>query len=367
MKARYRSRLETSLQTAHQSIQHCAAAPGVVASAALLLVACTPSRVTPVEPLSTESSLASSASDSPGTSPRALHTYYTGGVHNDVGCVPASKCVYPRAPGQPTNPEYPAWWSSEWTMYRVFEGYEQFPPPYASPPAGLTSDDYEVSYGATYYDSSYVPPDGDGNGAMMEHYDKRCLPIFPSSNDYTCSFVSLGNKAYFLRYADRPSDTPPCCQFSLDNHPPRRDFIEHLPYDEKQSAHLDGSIQAYSMLVPPGILFGYAFYAKATVDSVGSAAGADSSAVAYRHPQSFFFSGSPTNPPNAPIVSQNYTNFRRQKPAPESTWNQVAEMCPKDPPWCCLFETDCPSASRATAAPGAAGKSNGPSWGDLAR
>ncbi len=50
----------------------------------------------------------------------------------------------------------------------------------------------------------------------------------------------------------------------------------------------------------------------------------------------------PTDPPNAPIVSQNYTNFRMQRPDPEATWAQVARMCPAQPEWCCLFSTDCP-------------------------
>jgi hypothetical protein len=43
---------------------------------------------------------------------------------------------------------------------------------------------------------------------MLEFYDKRCLPILPMSNHYTCSFVSLGNKAYFPQYDDRPEGTP---------------------------------------------------------------------------------------------------------------------------------------------------------------
>jgi hypothetical protein len=279
-----------------------------------------------------------------GDDPASRHLYNTGGVHNDVGCNPPSKCIYKRAAGEPTDPLYPAWWSSEWTMYRVFQNYDKFPPPYASPPEGLTPSDYEVSRGATYYDSTYVPRDRDGRGAMMEHYEKRCLPIFPTSNHYTCSFVSLGNKAYFLRYDDRPPGTPQCCQFSLKNHPPRRDFIKHLPYNAQESAHVGNSLQAYSYVVapnPPGILFGYAFNKLATPDAF------DKKAAPYRHPQSFYFSGyytgNPNDPPNAPIVSQNYSNFRMEKPDPRKTWAQVAKMCPAKPQWCCLFATDCPS------------------------
>ncbi|MCF4129925.1 hypothetical protein [Methylobacterium sp. SyP6R] len=266
------------------------------------------------------------------------HVYATGGVHNDKDCDPPESCVYRRGAGEPTDPAYPAWWTSGWTMYRVFNNFDAFPPPYANPPAGLTPGDYEVSYGTSYYDSTYVPADKDGTGAMMEYYDKRCLPIFPFDNKFSCAFVSLGNKAYFLRYADRPPETPQCCQFSLKNHPPRVDFIKHLPYNAAESRHVGDSLQAYSYRVGGklNILFGYAFDKAATPDAV------DTAAAPYRHPQSFYFSGVPTDPPNAPIVSQNYTNFRMQRPDPEATWAQVARMCPAQPEWCCLFSTDCP-------------------------
>ena len=273
--------------------------------------------------------------------PAERHIYYTGGVHNDLGCRPPSRCIHPRKSGEPTDPLYPQWWVSTWTMYRVFANYDKFPPPYAAPPQGLTPADYQVSYGATYYDSTYVPADKDGEGAMMEYYDKFCLPIFPSANTYSCAFVSLGNKAFFLRYDDRPPGTPQCCKFSPKNHPPRRDFIKHLPYDAQRSRHLDGTIQAYAREVgPQKILFGYAFYSTETSDDPANPA-----APKYRHPQSFYFSGSPTDPPNAPIVSQNYTSFRAERPNPETTWGQVARMCPAEPEWCCLFESDCPKKS----------------------
>jgi hypothetical protein len=154
------------------------------------------------------SPISGARAQAPADDPASRHLYATGGVHNDVGCIPPSSCIYQRKPSEPTNPLYPVWWSSDWTMYRVFQNYDKFPPPYASPPDGLTPADYQVSYGATYYDSTYVSRDRDGTGAMMESYDKYCLPIFPMQNNFTCSFVSLGNKAYFLRYEDRPPNTP---------------------------------------------------------------------------------------------------------------------------------------------------------------
>ena len=271
--------------------------------------------------------------------PYERHIYYNHGVHNDSGCPTPLSCVYERGADEPSDPWFPKWWVSDWTMYRVFKGFEKNMPPYASPPEGLTPDDYEISHGTTYYDSTYIPQDRDGYGAMMEHYDKKCLPIFPFSNDYTCSFVSLGNKAYFLTYDDRPADMPACCLFSPENHPPRRDFIRHLPYSAEDSEHLDGSLQAYSMTVGPmHILFGYAFQKEATPDIY------DSKAAPYRHPQSFYFSGVPVldGKPFAPIVSQNYEGFRMEQPSPKDTWDQVAQMCSATPPWCCLFSDDCP-------------------------
>ncbi|WP_420235201.1 hypothetical protein ACN079_14025 [Pseudomonas sp. ABY48] len=263
--------------------------------------------------------------------------YFTMGVHNTEGCNEQNgNCIAKRAPGDPSDPFFPAFWISDWTMYRVMHNYEKNPPPYSNPPSTLTPADYTVSRGTSYYDTAYIPADGDGFGAMMEHYEQYCLPIFPiKNNNYTCSFVSLGNKAYFLTYPqDRPKDMPACCMFSPMNHPPRQDFIQHLPYSAERSQNLDGSVQAYALDLqsPQGpILFGYAFYKKMTGQPP------------YRQPQSFFFSGD-TSVANAPIVSQNYTHFRIAKPDPAKTWAQVAAMCPANPPPCQLFE---PPASQS--------------------
>lgn len=272
--------------------------------------------------------------------------YPTQGVHNDKGCDESTNsCLPTRNPGDPSDPQYPKWWISDWTMYRIFQNYEdnQFPPPYDSPPENLTDKvDYEKSYGTTYYDSTYKPQDGDGTGAMMEHYKEQCLPIFPQDNQYTCSFVSLGNKAYFLRYDDKkPNQKPIICLFSPQNHPPETDFIKHLPYNSTESTHVNNSLQAYSIRVPERgqkILFGYAFDKNPTPDSF------DKTAEPYRHPQSFYFSGERQNPPNAPMVSQNYTNFRMEKPN-SKIWSEVAEMVPPNPEACCLFDSKCPGSN----------------------
>ncbi|MCL1126907.1 hypothetical protein [Shewanella surugensis] len=260
--------------------------------------------------------------------------YSTNGVHSNKGCdAPNNPCIGKRSEGDPSDPLYPSQWISDWTMFRVFQNVEKNPPPYTNPPATLSPKDYTVSFGTTYYDANYIPTDKEGKGAMLEHYNDYCLPIFPiKDNAYTCSFISLGNKAYFLTYDDRPKNMPPCCLFSPLNHPPRQDFIKHLDYSTRRSQQLNGSIQAYvwqTMLDEGGPLFGYAFNRQASPDVYSSSW--------YRHPQSFFFSGDTTKA-NAPIVSQNYTSFRAEKPQAAFTWDKVSQMCPKDNiPTCQLF------------------------------
>jgi len=59
------------------------------------------------------------------STPRERHSYYTRGVHNRVGCVPPQKCIAKRQPGQPSDPQFPPYWTSEWTMYRVYDNYEK--------------------------------------------------------------------------------------------------------------------------------------------------------------------------------------------------------------------------------------------------
>ncbi len=299
----------------------------------------------------------------PGNGSDQNAVYATYGVHNPPSDTPACAspdCRYVRGPGEPADPLYPPFWQSRWTMYRVFEGYQENPPPYdGRPPAGT---EYETSYGASYYDSTWRGPSGEG--AMMEHYERRCLPIFPIPNNFTCSFISLGNTAFFVTYeADRPAGMPPVCLFSPMNHPPRRDFISHLPYSSGDSERLGPGAQAYSFWISAvtgrpiqtgaspdqtahgGILFGYAF---------APLRGA-------LQPQSFYFSGYPLPPANAPIVSQNYTDWAPTQPDPARTWNQVSGLDPATLPACQLF--DPPAGNRMLGATPA----RAPTWGHIGR
>lgn len=152
----------------------------------------------------------------------------------------------------------------------------------------------------------------------------------------------------------------PVCLFSPLNHPPHRDFIKHLPYSKGDSEQLGGRIQGYSFWTSPeqcqppiqvgarpdrtadrAILFGYAFESEPRPDSY------DTLAAPYRHPQSFYFSGYPLSPPDAPIVTQIYTEFAMIRPDPAKTWDLVKAFADGKPiPTCNLFG----SRKHATAA-----------------
>jgi hypothetical protein len=294
--------------------------------------------------------------------------YATYGVHNPPAashgeCANAN-CVYARGPGEPADPQYPPYWQSHWTMYRVFNNYATNLPPYnGRPPAPLVPGrDYQISYGATYYDSTWRGPSGEG--AMMEHYDHYCLPIFPIPNNYTCSFISLGDTAYFLTYEqDRPAGMPPVCLFSPLNHPPRRDFVSHLPYAAGDSRQLGAGAQAYSFWV--SAINGQPMQTGASPDQTGNAGILFGYAFAPVHgqlqPSSFYFSGYPMPPANAPIVSQNYTDWAPTRPDPAQTWNQVAGLDPATLPPCQLF--DPPANTHMLGATAA----RAPTWGHIGR
>ncbi len=301
--------------------------------------------------------------------------YPTYGVHNPPKYSPCASadCLYARGPGEPSDPIYPEYWTAKWSMYRVFNQYVEYPPPYeVKPPEPLKEGvDYQVSYGMTFYDSTWRGPNGE-EGAMMEHYDEWSLPIFPMENHFSSSFVSLGDTAYFITYdKDRPAGMPPVCLFSELNHPPRRDFIKHLPYSKSDSDQLGGRIQGYSFWTSPNpdqppvqvgvkpdrtadgcIMFGYAFESEFRPDSV------DKSAPPYRHPQSFYFSGYPGTPPNAPIVTQIYTEFAMVRPDPKETWDLVARLSQGKPiPKCNLFQS-----GRSRTTPNAQAQPKPPTW-----
>ncbi|WP_440055266.1 hypothetical protein ACSLBF_03755 [Pseudoalteromonas sp. T1lg65] len=279
--------------------------------------------------------------------------YSTNGVHSDHGCnAKNNHCIAPRTAADPQDPQFPDYWISDWTMFTVLNeaASEANPPPYANPPTTLKQSDYKVSFGTSYYDSTYnkaaaeKSADKENYGAMMEYYNDFCLPIFGKTikeSETDCAFVSLGKKAYYITFDKSNNNSEQafpeptsCCQFSPNNHPPRTDFLKHLDYWPEASKNLNNSVQAYywKALWSPGaeqqILFAYAF------NNYKSPEGNMPRASEwYQHPQSFFFSGminqGTAAEPDfiAPIISQNYTSFRKQQPNPE-LWQNVVQWCP---------------------------------------
>jgi hypothetical protein len=331
--------------------------------------------------------LAGCGKPKPKPAPTPPDVYATYGVHSDAHADDCTypTCVYDRTAGQPTNPSYPPYWTSNWAMYRVFNNWQTNLPPYAGkPPATLKEGvDYQTSWGTSYYDSTWTGAVAGvaEKGAMEEHYDKFCLPIFAFANNYSCSFISLGKIAFFVTYDDRPSWMPPVCLFSPNNRPPELDFIKHLPYAVGDSQQLNFTVQGYSFWVGQdakimqtgaapdqtdkgGILFGYAFNTEPKQDRV------DKTVRPYRHPSSFYFSGVPKLPqaplPNAPIVSQNYTDFAMIKPDPATTWAKVSGLDPKTLPPCQLFDPPA-SANKALLGDAPGGSARVPTWGSIGR
>jgi hypothetical protein len=149
-------------------------------------------------------SLALSGVPHPVAAHQPTDVYSTYGAHNPPTDSPCADqgCVYTRKAGEPSNPRYPDYWTSHWTMYRISNPtlLAKYPPPYDGiPPRRLKPRvDYEISRGETFFDNTWRGRSGEG--AMMEHYEKRCLPIIPISNHFTCSFISLGDTAFFVTY-----------------------------------------------------------------------------------------------------------------------------------------------------------------------
>ncbi|MCG9693817.1 hypothetical protein L1D55_19060 [Vibrio sp. Isolate22] len=287
--------------------------------------------------------------------------YPTNGVHSDCLCTEQNNyCVAERNDNDPIDPSFPDYWMSEWTMYTITNeaASKANPPPYSSPPSTLTPSDYIVSYGASYYDSKWrpkKPTDKEDVGAMLEYYDKFCLPIFGRTiedNQHSCAFVSLGKQAYYLTFPDGDNMKtnsskqmlnqlkPDCCMFSPSNHPPRTDFIKHLDYWPQASQNLNSSVQAYYWKqmweeVKPPILFAYAFYKPVPAQLASTFSKLE------QNPQSFFFTGSLEieGEPLDPMVSQNYVNFQRRKPNTE-LWDSVKKWCPIDTTEKCRLFSD---------------------------
>jgi hypothetical protein len=100
--------------------------------------------------------------------------------------------------------------------------------------------------GATYYDSTWQRPLG--SGAMMEIYEKPCLPSFPISNHFTCAFISLGDVPFFVSYEqDRPKGMPPVCIFAQESSAAQR-LHQPPPYSsgdgEDSKTNEDGFVHA---------------------------------------------------------------------------------------------------------------------------
>ena len=166
---------------------------------------------------------------------------------------------------------------------------------------------------------------------------------------------------------------PPVCLFSPLNHPPRRDFIGHLPYSAGDSARLHDRVQGYSFWVSgangqpiqvgvspdrtkdQAIMFGYAFDSRPARDR------ADPKAEPYRHPQSFYFSGYPLPPAERANRQPELHEFRHDQAGPEDDLGSGEQARPEDAPRVPALLT------RSTPRRRRLGAQRAPTWGDLVK
>ena len=140
-------------------------------------------------------------------------------------------------------------------------------------------------------------------------------------------------------------------------------FIKHLPYALGDSRQLGAGAQGYSFWVSGAT--GRPVQVGASPDQTGNQAILFGYAFAPKNgrmePSSFYFSGYPLAPANAPVVSQNYTDWAPTRPDPRRTWDQVAGLDPRSLPACQLFDPP-PNTRLLGATPARA-----PTWSHIGR
>jgi hypothetical protein len=97
------------------------------------------------------------------TSTKVVYPDYR--VHNPPQCSTCTSpdCLYQRLPGPASDLLYPLYFSAKWTMCHVFSKYAEYPPSGDGklPDPMKEGVDYQASYRATYYDSTWRGPNGE--------------------------------------------------------------------------------------------------------------------------------------------------------------------------------------------------------------
>lgn len=133
--------------------------------------------------------------------------------------------------------------SMNWFMYE-FEGERV-------PPFSTILLPYRISRGRTHYDWA--------TRKMTEIYEDRCIDIFPSGNEFSCQFLSVREKTYFIRYAlGDLSKAESCCLWSKEPFwAPRPDVLLNMSFQQNKEINQEPADLWFYDIPLPGP-FGYA-------------------------------------------------------------------------------------------------------------
>lgn len=113
-----------------------------------------------------------------------------------------------------TNASPPRLPSHFFGSFLEYEAPNTTSPPYVN---GLPEAPFQTTQGAVFYDWSLE--------AMVEERFTNCVNIFPSGNNFPCTFYNVNATSYLVTSGP---NTPfaPCCIFAKPFHPPRPDFLK---------------------------------------------------------------------------------------------------------------------------------------------
>jgi len=210
-------------------------------------------------------------------------------------------------PKDPTDPTHvwPSYFTTDWDMYFVFD--VNYAPPYDPIPIG---PNINVTLGQTYYDTTYQ-----GQGAMREVYNQRCIPIFFSgvfaaNNNFSCDFLNVASSktSYLITHDDIPIGAPECCIIGQPFHPPPVNFAANMT--EKSSQTIDGVKVDFSAIsLPDAGIFSLGFVSNSTSQD-------------YSTPYVFYMMGAPQI---ASWLYQKFKNFVVEKP--DGKWWEIPDSC----------------------------------------
>ena len=137
-------------------------------------------------------------------------------------------------------PSYPDILSMKWKM---FEFKSKGRPPFVEIPS-----DAKFILGETYYDVK--------KKMMTEIYHNKCIDIFPEGRNFSCQFLSVDSKTYFIRFL-KDNTIKDCRLWSKNAFYAPSQHVAHLM--KKETKKLSGHKSWYVLDIPRPGPFGLGF------------------------------------------------------------------------------------------------------------